>query len=68
MQQTGATLDAYLAQGQAVLGNLANQRDVMKGLFSFLSIFSSDFLPFYPISPVRTFAPPRSSGFSIVPR
>ncbi|GAA5848825.1 hypothetical protein JCM8547_006357 [Rhodosporidiobolus lusitaniae] len=31
MQQTGATLDAYLAQGQAVLGNLANQRDVMKG-------------------------------------
>ncbi|GAA5878794.1 hypothetical protein JCM1840_007250 [Sporobolomyces johnsonii] len=31
MQQTGATLDAYLAQGQAVLGNLASQRDVMKG-------------------------------------
>ncbi|GAA5917898.1 hypothetical protein JCM6882_003983 [Rhodosporidiobolus microsporus] len=31
MQSTGATLDAYLAQGQAVLGNLANQRDVMKG-------------------------------------
>ncbi|BGP49335.1 Protein transport protein bos1 [Rhodotorula kratochvilovae] len=31
VQQTGATLDAYLAQGQAVLGNLASQRDVMKG-------------------------------------
>ncbi|GAA5922925.1 hypothetical protein JCM3775_006188 [Rhodotorula graminis] len=31
VQSTGATLDAYLAQGQAVLGNLANQRDVMKG-------------------------------------
>ncbi|GAA6053393.1 hypothetical protein JCM3770_002302 [Rhodotorula araucariae] len=31
VQQTGATLDAYLAQGQAVLGNLANQRDVIKG-------------------------------------
>ncbi|GAA6008774.1 Bos1p [Rhodotorula paludigena] len=28
---TGAALDGYLAQGQAVLGNLANQRDVMKG-------------------------------------
>ncbi|GAA5821320.1 hypothetical protein JCM11491_001991, partial [Sporobolomyces phaffii] len=28
---TSETLDAYLAQGQAVLGNLANQRDVMKG-------------------------------------
>lgn len=39
VQQTGATLDAYLAQGQAVLGNLANQRDVMKG--ALLSLPSS---------------------------
>ncbi|BGO97429.1 Synaptobrevin [Rhodotorula toruloides ATCC 204091] len=29
--QTGAALDGYLAQGQAVLGNLASQRDVLKG-------------------------------------
>lgn len=29
--QTGQALDAYLAQGQAVLGNLASQRDVLKG-------------------------------------
>ncbi|GAA5872953.1 hypothetical protein JCM3774_004885 [Rhodotorula dairenensis] len=29
--QTGQAIDAYLAQGQAVLGNLANQRDVLKG-------------------------------------
>ncbi|GAA5901232.1 Bos1p [Sporobolomyces salmoneus] len=28
---TSSTLDAYLAQGQAVLGNLATQREVMKG-------------------------------------
>lgn len=31
--QTGQTLDAYLAQGQAVLGNLASQRDVLKGTY-----------------------------------
>ncbi|GAA5955417.1 hypothetical protein JCM10213_002875, partial [Rhodosporidiobolus nylandii] len=30
ISQTGATLDAYLAQGQAVLGGLASQREVMK--------------------------------------
>ncbi|GAA5992857.1 hypothetical protein JCM10908_001377 [Rhodotorula pacifica] len=29
--QTGQAIDAYLAQGQAVLGNLASQRDVLKG-------------------------------------
>ncbi|GAA5830893.1 hypothetical protein JCM5353_002639 [Sporobolomyces roseus] len=28
---TSSTLDAYLAQGQAVLGNLSTQREVMKG-------------------------------------
>jgi len=28
---TSSTLDAYLAQGQAVLGNLTTQREVMKG-------------------------------------
>ncbi|BGP41170.1 Protein transport protein bos1 [Rhodotorula kratochvilovae] len=31
VQQTGVTLDAYLAQGQAVLGNLASQRDAPTG-------------------------------------
>ncbi|GAA5872051.1 hypothetical protein JCM16303_000959 [Sporobolomyces ruberrimus] len=30
-QSTSSTLDAYLAQGQAVLGNLTTQREVMKG-------------------------------------
>ncbi|GAA5951600.1 hypothetical protein JCM3765_005981 [Sporobolomyces pararoseus] len=30
-QTTSSTLDAYLAQGQAVLGNLTTQREVMKG-------------------------------------
>jgi Golgi SNAP receptor complex protein 2 len=32
MNQTGSTLDAYIAQGQAVLGNLAVQKDVLKGI------------------------------------
>lgn len=31
MASTGATLDAYIAQGQAVLGGLAAQKDVLKG-------------------------------------
>lgn len=31
LHSTGATLDAYIAQGQAVLGNLATQRDMLKG-------------------------------------
>ena len=30
-QSTSSTIDAYLAQGQAVLGNLTTQREVMKG-------------------------------------
>ena len=32
MSSTSATLDAYIAQGSAVLGNLATQRDMLKGL------------------------------------
>jgi Golgi SNAP receptor complex protein 2 len=39
--QTGAALDGYLAQGQAVLGNLASQRDVLKGAFSSRSLSPS---------------------------
>ncbi|KAL8277034.1 hypothetical protein RQP46_010568 [Phenoliferia psychrophenolica] len=31
LHSTGATLDQYIAQGQAVLGNLAMQRDMLKG-------------------------------------
>lgn len=28
-----SSLDGYLAQGQAVMGNLANQRDILKGAY-----------------------------------
>lgn len=31
LSSTGSTLDMYIAQGQAVLGNLGTQRDVLKG-------------------------------------
>lgn len=31
LSTTSQTLDAYLSQGQAVLSNLASQRDVLKG-------------------------------------
>lgn len=31
LSSTSQTLDAYLSQGQAVLSNLASQRDVLKG-------------------------------------
>ncbi|KAM0750180.1 hypothetical protein T439DRAFT_326136 [Meredithblackwellia eburnea MCA 4105] len=31
LSSTGQTLDAYIAQGQAVLNGLANQRDMLKG-------------------------------------
>ena len=31
INDTGNQLDAYIAQGQAILGNLGNQRDVLKG-------------------------------------
>jgi Golgi SNAP receptor complex protein 2 len=32
IKTTNDTLDMYLAQGKAVLDNLTNQRDVMKGM------------------------------------
>ncbi|KAH9450309.1 hypothetical protein MJO29_014409 [Puccinia striiformis f. sp. tritici] len=31
LQQTNSTLDIYIAQGQAILGNLGDQRDMLKG-------------------------------------
>lgn len=31
IKNTGSQLDMFIAQGQAVLGNLGNQRDVLKG-------------------------------------
>ena len=31
LSSTGNTLDAYIAQGQAILGNLGDQRDILKG-------------------------------------
>ncbi|WAQ86177.1 hypothetical protein PtA15_6A809 [Puccinia triticina] len=31
LQQTNNTLDIYIAQGQAILGNLGDQRDMLKG-------------------------------------
>ncbi|MBW0532526.1 hypothetical protein O181_072241, partial [Austropuccinia psidii MF-1] len=31
LSQTNNTLDAYIAQGQAILGNLGDQRDMLKG-------------------------------------
>jgi golgi SNAP receptor complex member 2 len=34
-----SSLDGYLAQGQAVMGNLANQRDMLKGRFTPLVIW-----------------------------
>lgn len=40
MASTSATLDAYIQQGQAVLGNLATQKDVLKG-FVFFSVHHS---------------------------
>lgn len=39
LHSTGATLDAYIAQGQAVLGNLSMQKDMLKGASPFSSFF-----------------------------
>ena len=52
MHSTGATLDSYIAQGQAVLGNLAMQRDMLKGQSSSSSLPTSPSasLPHFPIS------------------
>lgn len=32
LQQTNSTLDMYIAQGQAILGNLGDQHDMLKGI------------------------------------
>ena len=40
INDTGNQLDAYIAQGQAILGNLGNQRDVLKGGLSTLTMTS----------------------------
>jgi Golgi SNAP receptor complex protein 2 len=40
LASTGSALDAYIAQGTAVLGNLATQRDMLKG-GSHISVLSA---------------------------
>lgn len=40
INDTGNQLDAFIAQGQAILGNLGNQRDILKSEYSHLDVTS----------------------------
>lgn len=42
LSSTSNTLDAYIAQGQAILGNLGDQRDILKGARALLAEWHID--------------------------